>query len=124
MKGDCYWLAHMGEPLGIPVAGMLAWDLMRAVDYLYWRGEWDGARCGCLGFRGGMQALMASALDERIRLVVISGYLYGYKDALLRLNRNCSCNYVPHLWEHWDMGDIASLIAPRRFGSSPGKRIG
>ncbi len=122
MKGDCYWLAHMGEPLGIPVAGMLAWDLMRAVDYLYWRGEWDGARCGCLGFSGGgMQALMASALDERIRLVVISGYLYGYKDALLRLNRNCSCNYVPHLWEHWDMGDIASLIAPRPFWIQSGK---
>ena len=41
MKGDCRRLAHMGEPLGIPVAGMLAWDLMRAVDYLMERGEWD-----------------------------------------------------------------------------------
>ena len=41
MKGDCYRLAHMGEPLGIPVAGMLAWDLMRVVDYLMERGEWD-----------------------------------------------------------------------------------
>ena len=39
--------------------------------------------------------------------------MYGYRDALLALNRNCSCNYVPHLWEHLDMGDIASLIAPR-----------
>ena len=29
------------------------------------------------------------------------------------LNGNCNCNYVPHLWEHFDMGDIASLIAPR-----------
>lgn len=34
MKGDCYWLAHMGEPIGIPVLGMLSWDLMRCVDFL------------------------------------------------------------------------------------------
>lgn len=114
LKGDCYWLAHMGEPLGIPVAGMLTWDLMRAIDYLEMRGEWDLEACSCLGFSGGgMQALWLSVLDQRVRLAVISGYLYGYRDALLTLNRNCSCNYVPHLWEHFDMGDIASLIAPR-----------
>lgn len=114
VKGDCYGLAHMGEPLGIPVAGMLAWDLMRAVDYLMERGEWDRDAVGCLGFSGGgMQTLWLSAMDERIRLAVISGYMYGYRDALLTLNQNCSCNYVPHLWEHLDMGDIAGLIAPR-----------
>lgn len=114
LKGDCYWLAHMGEPLGIPVAGMLTWDLMRAVDYLAERGEWDISTLSCLGFSGGgMQTLWLSALDDRVQLAVISGYLYGYRDALLSLNRNCSCNYVPHLWEHLDMGDIASLIAPR-----------
>lgn len=114
LKGDCYWLAHMGEPLGIPVAGMLTWDLMRAIDYLQWRGEWNSREVSCLGFSGGgMQTLWLSALDDRIKLAVISGYLYGYRDSLLVMNRNCSCNYVPHLWEHLDMGDIASLIAPR-----------
>lgn len=114
MKGDCYRLAHMGEPLGIPVAGMLTWDLMRAVDYLLERGDWNCNEVGCLGFSGGgMQTLWLAAMDERIRLAVISGYLYGFRDALLHLNQNCSCNYVPHLWEHLDMGDIASLIAPR-----------
>lgn len=114
MKGDCYRLARMGEPLGIPVAGMLTWDLMRAIDYLEERGEWNAAECSCAGFSGGgMQTLWLSALDERVKLAVISGYLYGYRDSLLAMNQNCSCNYVPHLWEHLDMGDIASLIAPR-----------
>ena len=114
LKGDCYWLAHMGEPLGIPVAGMLTWDLMRLIDYLKQRGQWNWKRVSCLGFSGGgLQTLMLSALDDRVSLAVISGYLYGYRDALLTLNRNCSCNYIPHLWEHLDMGDIASLIAPR-----------
>lgn len=114
LKNDCFRLAHMGEPLGIPVAGMLTWDLMRAVDYVKERGEWNCDEIGCVGFSGGgMQTLFLSALDKRIRLAVISGYLYGYRDALLSLNHNCSCNYIPHLWEHLDMGDIASLIAPR-----------
>lgn len=114
LTGDCYRLARMGEPLGIPVAGMLTWDLMRLLDYVALRGEWDSTHVSCLGFSGGgMQTLWLSALDERVSLAVISGYLYGYRDALLTLNENCSCNYVPHLWEHLDMGDIASLIAPR-----------
>lgn len=114
LKGDCYYLSHMAEPLGITVTGMLTWDLMRAADYIAERGEWDTDNISCLGFSGGgMQTLWLSALDERISLAVISGYMYGFRDALLKLNRNCSCNYIPHLWEHLDMGDIACLIAPR-----------
>ena len=76
LKGDCYWLAHMGEPLGIPVAGMLVWDLMRLIDYLELRGEWDMEHLGCLGFSGGgMQTLYLAALDERVQYAVISGYM-------------------------------------------------
>lgn len=137
MKGDCYWLAHMGEPIGIPVLGMLSWDLMRCVDFLQEytmtkEGElrrlsdgehtdsedacWNPERIIAFGFSGGaMQSLYLSALDERIHATFLSGYMYGFRDSLLRMNRNCSCNYVPHLMEHFDMGDIASLIAPRRL---------
>lgn len=166
MKGDCYWLAHMGEPIGIPVLGMLSWDLMRCVDFLKeytmtkegelkrrkngvaeertsmcatqtsekWHehlstpkpadsehadsedARWNPERIIAFGFSGGaMQSLYLSALDERIHATFLSGYMYGFRDSLLQMNRNCSCNYVPHLMEHFDMGDIASLIAPRRL---------
>ena len=137
MKGDCYWLAHMGEPIGIPVLGMLSWDLMRCVDFLQeytitkdgklWQlsedehanskdARWNSERIIAFGFSGGaMQSLYLSALDERIHATFLSGYMYGFQDSLLRMNQNCSCNYVPHLMEHFDMGDIASLIAPRRL---------
>ncbi len=137
MKGDCYWLAHMGEPIGIPVLGMLSWDLMRCVDFLqeytmtkggklrhltdgaHTDSEapcWNPERIIAFGFSGGaMQSLYFSALDERIHASFLSGYMYGFRDSLLQMNRNCSCNYVPHLMEHFDMGDIASLIAPRRL---------
>ena len=137
MKGDCYWLAHMGEPIGIPVLGMLSWDLMRCVDFLQeytmtkdgklrhltdgahtdWEAmRWNPEHIIAFGFSGGaMQSLYLSALDERIHASFLSGYMYGFRDSLLQMNRNCSCNYVPHLMEHFDMGDIASLIAPRRL---------
>ncbi len=111
---DCMQLAHMGEPLGISVPGMQVWDLMRLIDYLQDRNEWNIDQLVCFGFSGGgMQTLYAAALDERIHSAFISGYMYGFKDSLMALNENCSCNYVPHMMEHFDMGDIASLICPR-----------
>lgn len=115
LSGTCYHLAHMAEPLGMTVMGMLVWDLMRLVDFIYEYNEWDVSELGCVGFSGGgMQTLMTAAMDIRIKKMIISGYLYGYKDSLLILNGNCNCNYVPHLWEHFDMGDIGALLAPRR----------
>lgn len=114
LNSTCFHLAHMAEPLGMTVAGMLTWDLMRLVDYIEERNEWNLDDIGCLGFSGGgMQTLWLTAMDDRIARAGISGYMYGYKDSLLKLNGNCSCNYVPHLWEQVDMGDIGALIAPR-----------
>lgn len=114
LNSTCFHLAHMAEPLGMTVIGMCTWDLMRLIDYVKERGEWDEESIGCVGFSGGgMQTLWLAALDDRIKTVIISGYLYGYSDSLLRMNGNCSCNYVPHLWEHVDMGDIGALLAPR-----------
>lgn len=116
LNSTCFQLAHMAEPLGETVAGMCTWDAMRLIDYLEERGEWDLSELGCVGFSGGgMQTMWLSAMDDRVKQAIISGYLYGYEDSLLVLNGNCSCNYVPHLWEHLDMGDITSMIAPRKL---------
>lgn len=113
-NGSCYQISHMAEPLGMTLTGMNTWDIFRLLDYIKTRSEWNTNHIGCLGFSGGgMQTLWAAALDDRISVAVISGYLYGYKEALLERNGNCNCNYVPHLWEHVDMGDIAALLAPR-----------
>ena len=114
VNGSCYQISHMAQPLGMTLVGMNTWDIFRLIDYIKTRTEWNTKRLGCLGFSGGgMQTLWAAALDDRISIPVISGYLYGYKEALLERNGNCNCNYVPHLWEHLDMGDIAALLAPR-----------
>lgn len=47
----------------------------------------------CVPMYKGMHRYSAPVLDERVRWALISGYLYGVRDALLTLNNNCSCNY-------------------------------
>ena len=114
LASTCFHLAHMAFPLGETVVGMCIWDLMRLIDYIETREELDVTRIGCMGFSGGgMQALWLAAMEDRVKYTITSGYFYGYKDSLLELNGNCSCNYVPHLWEYIDMGDLGALVAPR-----------
>ena len=114
LRGTCLNQARMAEPLGLSVAGLNAWDNMRLIDYLEARGDIAMDDLGCFGFSGGgYMTLFLAALDPRVRKAFVSGYLYGVDDSLLHLNGNCSCNYTPGLWRLLDMGDIASLIAPR-----------
>lgn len=111
---SCLYINQMAYPLGQTVTGMWTWDLHRLLDYVETREDCRKGKIGCAGLSGGgLQTLWASALDERIGCAVISGYMYGYKESLLDMHGNCSCNYVPHLWENVDMGDIGALIAPR-----------
>jgi len=114
MHSSCGYINNMAIPLGQTVTGMWAWDLSRLIDYIRTREDCLPGGVGCAGLSGGgLQTLWVSALDERVRCAVISGYLYGYKESLLVMHGNCSCNYVPHLYEHVDMGDVGALIAPR-----------
>lgn len=113
ISSTCNHLNVMAIGLGLSLTGMWTWDLMRLIDYIETREDCAQDRIGCCGLSGGgLQTLWLTALDERVSCAVVSGYFYGYKDALLNLY-NCSCNYVPELWENVDMGDIAALIAPR-----------
>lgn len=114
MGSSCRELNQMAISLGLTVTGMWMFDLMRLIDYMETREDCGLSRLGCAGLSGGgLQTLWLSAMDDRVKAAVVSGYFYGYHDSLLLLSGNCSCNYVPHLWETVDMGDIAALIAPR-----------
>ena len=114
LASSCQWINNMAIPLGQTVTGMWTWDIHRIVDYVRTRKDCRPDRIGCAGLSGGgLQTLWASALDTRIKCSVVSGYLYGYKESLLDMHTNCSCNYVPRLYEYVDMGDIGALIAPR-----------
>ncbi len=119
---SCDQLTNMAVPLGITVIGMWTWDLMRLLDYIQSRPECQGQKIGCIGLSGGgLQTLYLSAMDDRVACAVVSGYFYGVRDSLLSMCC-CDCNYVPHLWEYVDMGDLAALIAPRPLLIETGNR--
>lgn len=114
LDSSCRVLNNMAMPLGLTVTGMWAWDLHRLIDYAKTRPEVRKGKLGCAGLSGGgLQTLWAAALDTRITCAIVSGYFYGCRESLLDMYENCDCNYVPHLWEYTDIGDIAALIAPR-----------
>jgi len=111
----CEYLNNVAICLGRSLTGMWTWDLMRLIDYIETRNDCDANRIACAGLSGGgAQTLWLTAMDDRVKCGITSGYFYGIKEALLMLP-NCSCNYIPGLWSAVDMGDIAALIAPRPF---------
>ncbi len=115
MSCSCFHLNFMALPQGMCVTGMWVWDLMRLTDYISGLNDVIPDRIGCIGLSGGgLQTLYFTAMDERVCYAACSGYFYGFNQSLLEMY-NCSCNYVPHMWENFDVGDIGSLIAPRPF---------
>jgi len=114
LSSSCHQLQLMAGPLGIPVAGLWVFDLMRLADYVLSRKDVCPDRLGCAGLSGGgLQTLFFSAVDTRVTCAVVSGYFYGVRDSLLMMPGNCDCNVIPRLWENFDMGDVGALIAPR-----------
>lgn len=126
LESSCKDLAQTAEALGLSLTGLEVWDLMRLLDFACQSPEVrkeDGcALIGCAGFSGGGQyAMWLAALDERIRMAVVSGYVHGYYDSMLECHL-CPCNYAPDLWRLGDISDICSLIAPRPLFVENGTR--
>lgn len=113
-QGDtCTWMFTAALLLGKTLVGMRVWDAMRAIDYLQSRAEVDPDRIGCVGLSwGGTHTIYTTALDERIKVAVVSGYFSTFRDVLI--DRGCCpCQYVPALRRYADLPDLVGLIAPR-----------
>jgi len=110
---SCRKAAWWAQMYGKTLIGVRVWDVMRCIDYLETRKEVDADRIGCMGISGGgMVTTFASALEDRIKAVVVSGYICTFKDSILAMN-HCECNYVPNILLWAEQYDVASLIAPR-----------
>ena len=124
MGDSCTVINRWAMVLGQSVVGMWTWDLMRLIDYIGTRDDCNPDSIGCAGLSGGgLQTLWLAALDDRVKAAVISGYFYGFMEALLDIGQ-CSCNYAPHVWEYVDVGDIGALIAPRPLVIETGDKDG
>jgi dienelactone hydrolase len=113
IPGTCDHTARLAFHLGGSVVGLRIFDARRLVDYLETRADLDTARLGAMGISGGgMHTFFSTALDERIKACVISGYYSTFKDSILAMH-HCACNFVPGLAQFGEMYDIVGLIAPR-----------
>ena len=109
----CHHIATFAMMLGGSVVGVRVWDGMRALDYLQTLKEADGSRIGAMGISGGgMHTFFSTALDQRIKACVISGYYSQWRQSILSID-HCTCNFVPGLLKLGELSDMAGLIAPR-----------
>jgi dienelactone hydrolase len=109
----CEPIAGGALMLGQTMIGWRIWDVMRAIDYVASRPDLDASRVGCVGISGGGTAtLFAAALEPRLRVAMVSGYLNTFRDSIGSL-AHCVDNYVPGILNWAEMHDIAGLIAPR-----------
>lgn len=113
----CYIPGVISLFLGKPIIGQRTWDDMRAIDYLQTLPEVDPNRIGCAGLsEGGKRTLYLSALEERVKVAVVSGYFCALKSTIQHWDAFSGwdiCNYLPGLLPYADYPDVASLIAPR-----------
>jgi len=111
---------------GAVPAALDAWDSRRTLDLLETRPEvardQHGARLGCVGLSyGGRAAMFVTALDERIRAVVVSGAMNCFRERLISF-ASCGSQFVPGLFAIGDTTEILATIAPRPLLMELGSR--
>lgn len=108
-------LCHGAFMLGRTVFGMQLLDVIKAVDYLEIRSDVDKSQINCVGYGiGGLLAMHAAAIDERITSVISNDALITDKSLIVDPVYNHGVEvFIPHVLKHYDLPDIAALIAPR-----------
>jgi dienelactone hydrolase len=108
--------------LGQTMIGWRVYDVMRTIDWIGTRKELDSQRVGCMGISGGGTCTtFAAALEPRIRVAMISGYLNTFRGCIMSV-AHCVDNYVPGIMQWAEMYDVAGLIAPRPVFIESGER--
>ena len=111
----CEYEAHIALLLGRTILGERMWDVSRAIDVLERFPQCDLDRILITGNSGGgTTSFYAACYDERIKLSVPSCAFCTYEDSIMNWY-HCSCNFIPHAFEWFEMPDLSALIAPRRL---------
>ncbi len=122
VPSTCHNAATYAFMLGKSLVGQRVRDGLRLVDYLATVVEVDHNRLGAMGISGGgMLTFFHTALDERIKAAVISGYFSSFRDSILAMN-HCTCNFVPGLLNIGEMVDLVGLLLPRPLLIEAGTR--
>ncbi len=113
-KYHCDWDLVCATMAGVVPLERNLWDLGRALDVLSAHPLVDPGRIAAAGLSfGGTCTLFLAALDERVRVAVISGYLASWRAAHTVPWNMCGSQIMPGQLGAIEHLDIAALIAPR-----------
>lgn len=117
----CEYEAHIALLLGRTILGERIWDVSKAIDLLPQFPQIDTDKILITGSSGGGTAsYYAACFDERIKLAAPSCAFCTYKDSIMNYY-HCSCNFIPHSYENFEMQDLSCLIAPRPLVVTAGR---
>ena len=121
---DCQPSTMAALLMGRTTLGERVWDIMRLIDVL--EGEFsdivDINNICCMGNSGGGTATAyAAALEDRIKLAMPSCAMCTYRDSIGAM-WHCTCNFVPHIAEYFDMGDLLAMAYPKYYVQVNGEK--
>ena len=114
---QCTYSSLTALLMGRTTVGERVWDIARLIDVLEesFADKIDVDKICCMGNSGGGTATVyVAALEDRIKLVMPSCAMCTFKDSIGAMP-HCACNFVPHMAEHFDMGDLMALAFPKYF---------
>ena len=102
--------------LGKPVLGQRVWDCLRCLDYLESRPDVDRNRILGIGEHGAAVAmLMAGALDDRLRSLMLDSMVASYRSIVESSNYSLALTWFLYgVLKHFDLPDLVGALAPRR----------
>ncbi len=117
----CIYSAQELFMLGRTLIGERVWDISRTIDALSQFPQCDLDKILITGNSGGGTASYYGACyDERIKLCVPSCGVATYKMSLLD-RFHCTCNFIPHAYRYFEMGDVSAMLSDRNLIMISGK---
>lgn len=110
---SCYMIASQLLLVGKTLAGLRIQECRRVIDYAETFDIVDPAKIGIMGISGGgLITAFTSALDDRLKATVVSGYTNTFKASIMD-RRHCLDNHFPSILEYAKMPELIGLIVPR-----------
>ncbi len=119
----CYESTMSNLLIGRTTIGERVWDIMRLIDVI--EAEFSNVikldEIYTLGNSGGGTASVYSgALEDRLAGTIPSCAVSSFAASIGAMH-HCSCNYVPHILEYFDMSELLAMTVPKRLVVVSGK---
>lgn len=99
------------EMAGFSLAGMRTYQAMRTIDFIQKLGlDMELTAFGISG--GGMTLQQLSAVEERVKKLIVACYANTYQDSILA-KEHCPCNFTQGLLRVGDSYQLLALSAPK-----------